>query len=104
MVVNVNTVLLKSPMDNYMMLIHQISKVGGDLLNPKLEYLGLSVFDKSVIPVWFTSKSILTINEMECPSWDTIKAVKDLDTLKAVRYTTPSLSYFTIAILTSLPN
>ena len=44
MVLNVNVVLLKYPMDNEIMLIHQISKVGGDFLNPKLEYFRLSKF------------------------------------------------------------
>lgn len=91
---NVNTVLIMSPMDKYMMLIHQISKVGGYLLNPTLEYFGFTGCDTSTSPVRFTPKPILTINEVECPSWATIKTVKEPDTLTVERDITPSLSYF----------
>ena len=54
----VNSLLIRSPMDEEMMLIHQISKVGGDLLNPTLEYFGLTGFGTSTTPVRFTAKSI----------------------------------------------
>ena len=98
----VNAVLIKSPMDDEMMLIHQISKVGGDLLNPTLEYFGLTGFGTSATPVRFTPKSILTINEVECPCWATINAVSDEDSLTAAQDATPSLSYYTSAI--SIPH
>ena len=94
----VNSLLIRSPMDEEMVLIHQISKVGGDLLNPALEYFGLTGFGTSSTPVRFTAKSILTINEVECPSWATIKAIKTPAALKAANTRTPSLSYFTNAI------
>ena len=96
----VNSLLIRSPMDEEMMLIHQISKVGGDLLNPTLEYFGLTGFGTSATPVRFTAKSILTINEVECPSWETIKDIKTPAALKAANTRTPSLSYFTNAIPT----
>ena len=94
----VNSLLIRSPMDEEMMLIHQISKVGGDLLNPTLDYFGLTGFGTSATPVRFSPKSILTINEVECPCWATIKAIKTPVALKAAKDATPSLSYFTNAI------
>ena len=40
----VNALLCRSPIGNDMTLIHQISKVGGDILNPCIKYFGLSGF------------------------------------------------------------
>ena len=57
----VNAILVKSPMEDEMTLIHQLSKVGGDLLYPKVEYFGLSGFGEKAIPIRFCPKSILMI-------------------------------------------
>ena len=61
---NVNAILIKYPMEDKMMIIHQISKVCGDLINPKVEYFGLLGFRNKATKVKFCPKSILTINEV----------------------------------------
>ena len=43
-------------MENEMTLIYQITKVGGSLLNPTVEYFGLVDFGESAVPVKFTPK------------------------------------------------
>ena len=68
-------ILCRSPKYNEMMLLHQISKAGGDLLNSRVEYFGLSGFGASAVPVKFCHKSILTVKEIETPSWATLKTV-----------------------------
>ena len=64
MALEVSSLLLKLPMKDEMMIICQITKVGRDLLNPNFEYCNLSGFGKLAIPVKFSPKSILTINEI----------------------------------------
>ena len=80
------------------MLLHQISKVGGDLLNPRVEYFGLSGVGKSAVPVKFCPKSILTINEIEAPSWATIKAVTTPVGLNVAKDAIPKVTFLTSAI------
>ena len=98
MALKVNTVLCRSPIGDDMMLIHQISRVGGDLLNPRIEFFGLSGFGESAIPVKFCPKSILTINEVEAPSWITINAVSTPAGLQGARDAIPVVMHFTSAI------
>ena len=98
MALKVNALLCRSPMDNEMMLIHQVSKVGGDLLNPRVEYFGLSGFGESAVPVKFCPKSILAINEIESPSWATLKAVTTPAGLEAAKDANPEPKIYTSAI------
>ena len=74
-VLNVNVFFMESPMRDDMMTIHQISKIGGDLLNPKVEYFGLSGFFPSTVPIRFCSRYILAISEVNAPSWATINSI-----------------------------
>ena len=98
MALKVNAILCRSPMDDDMMLIHQISKVGGDLFNPCIEYFGLSGFGESAVTVKFCTKSILKINEIEAPSWATIKAVTTSAGFSAARDAIPVVIFVISAI------
>ena len=94
----VNSLRCRSHMDNEMVLLHQISKVGGDLLNPRVEYFGLSGFVKSTVPVKFCPESILIINEIESPGLDTLKAVTKPVSLNGTRDANPEPEFYTSAI------
>ena len=96
---NIKAVLCKSPMDGGIIIIHQLSKVKGDLLNPKVEYFRLKGFGPSAIPIRFCPKSILTVSEVEAPSWTTINAIVDSDGLDAVHNSNPTIMDFANAIL-----
>ena len=94
---NVNAVLCKSPTNDEMMIIHQLSKIGGDLLNPKVEYFGLTGFGSNAVPIRFCPKSILTITEVETPSWTTINSITDTASFDAARDANPTIMHFTNA-------
>ena len=81
-----------------MMLLHQILKVGGDLLNPRVEYFGLSSFGASTVPVKFYPKSILAINEIESPSWATLKVITIPAGFNGARDAMPEIRFYTSAI------
>ena len=93
----VSTLLCRSLIGDDMMLIHHISRVGGDLLNPRIEYFGLSRFGKSAIPVK-NPESILAINEVEAPSWAVINAVTNPIGLQAAWDPNPVVTFLTSVV------
>ena len=56
-------------------LIHQLPKVCGDLLNPKVVNFGLSAFGEKAISIGVCPKLNIIINDVEVLSWATINAV-----------------------------
>ena len=87
-----------------MILIHQLSKVGGDLLNQSVEYFSISDFDLPYLSK-FNPKMILIISKVEVPSLATSNAVTISDGFNTTRYDNPSIAYFmnTTPVLPSLP-
>ena len=73
--VNTNAILMQSPVNDEMMLLHQVSTVGGDILNKIQEHFGLFGSSNAAIPMKFASKALLQSNEVECPSWATLSMV-----------------------------
>ena len=92
-----NSIMFKSTFGE-MTILHHNTKVGGDLLCPDAEYFGLFGQGKVAMPFKFKPTSILKVNEVDSPSWDTIQAIKTPDDLTAARDATPNLRHFTSAI------
>ena len=68
-----------------MMLLHQISTVGGDILNKVEEHFGLFGENNPAIPMKFTSKALLHANEVECPSWATLSMVTTVEGVNSAK-------------------
>ena len=94
---NLNAILFKSNF-NKMIFLHHNLKIGGGLLNPKVEHYGLFGNGAMAIPFKWKPASILKINKMDAPSWDTIKTSKSPEDLEATREAMPNLCHFTSAI------
>ena len=90
---NLNSIMFKSSFDE-MIILHHNQKVGGGLLNPKVEQFGLFGCDEIAIPFKYKPELILKINEIDSPSWETIKTVKNKEDLEAARDATPNLRQF----------
>ena len=73
--IDTTAILFQSPVNGEMMLLHQLNKVGGDIINKKTEYFGLFGDSNNAIPMKFNEESILHANEVECPSWATLSIV-----------------------------
>ena len=73
--ISTNAILMQSPVNGEMMLLHQVSTVGGDIINKNEEHFGLFGATSTAIPMKFTSKAILHCNEVECPFWATLRMV-----------------------------
>ena len=70
----INSIMFKSSLDE-IIILHHNQKVGGGLLNPKVEQFGLFGCNEIAIPFKYTPESILKINDIDSPSWETIKNV-----------------------------
>ena len=68
-----------------MMLLHQISKVGGDILNKNIEYFGLFGETNVAIATKFKDKAILHTNEVELPCWATLSIVTTEDGVESAK-------------------
>lgn len=98
---NLNAIMFKSNCHKTAILHHN-SKVGGGLLNPTINHFGLFGCGKIATPFKFKPTSILKINKIDAPSWDTIKSIKNKEDLQAARDATPNIHHFTSAIATPL--
>ena len=83
--ITTNAVLTQSPVNGEMMLLHQISTVGGDILNKTQEYFGLFGSGNAAIAMNFNPATLLHPNEVECPSWATLSKVTTENGVQAVR-------------------
>ena len=96
--ISTNAILMKSPVNDEMMLLHQLSTVGGDLLNRTQEHFGLFGADNAAIPMKFTSKALLHSNEVECPSWATLSLVTTIEGVHNAKDANASPVFTTSAI------
>ena len=71
-----DAMLVKSPVDDSLQVLHHSYKLGGDLLNKEEIYFSLFGGGTVAVPVVYKPKSILTIASIDCPGWTTIKAIK----------------------------
>ena len=83
--ITTNAVLTQSPVNGEMMLLHQISTVGGDILNKTQEYFGLFGSGNAAIAMNFNPATLLHPNEVECPSWATLSKVTTENGVQAAR-------------------
>ena len=67
----VNSIIFTSPLDD-MVILHNNSKVGGDILNKNIECFRLFGEGKYVIALKYKPSSTLKCNKVEIPSWNTI--------------------------------
>ena len=72
-----NYIMFKSAFDKMIVLHHNNTKIGGGLLTPSVEYFGLFGNGEVATPFIFKPTTILHVNEVECLSWKTIKAIKN---------------------------
>ena len=84
-----------------MIILHHNTQIGGGLLKPKVEQFGLFGGRKTVTPLKYKPTSMLTINEVESPAWDTIKAIQTSEDLEASRNANPTICHFpnTVSLL-----
>ena len=94
---NLNVIIFKSPLDD-MIILHHTNKIGGDILNKSTEYFGLFGEGKIIIPQRFKPESILKINEIEGPSWDTFKITKTVDNLEGAKDSNPAVMHYMNAV------
>ena len=93
-----NTSMFMSPLDD-MVILHNNTKVGGDIINENIECFGLFGKGKLAIPLKYKLVSILKSNEVEIPSWNTIKSVSNAEDLEAAKDASPTIKHFTSAIV-----
>ena len=80
-----NAIMIRSPIDNDMMIVHHVATIGGTIVNRNVEHFGLFGAGAQATPLKFKPKSILTINEVEVPSWDTLKKATTTEEVAAAR-------------------
>ena len=97
---NLNSIMFKNAFDE-MVILHHNTKIGGGLLNPKIEHFGIFGGGSTAHPFKYKPTSILTINEVESPAWDTIKTIASPEDLEAARDANPTIRHFPNAV--SLP-
>ena len=95
-----NYIMFKNSFDE-IIILHQNTKIRGGLLKPKVESFGLFGGGTTTTPLKYKPTSILTINEIEIPVWDTIKAIHIPEDLEASRDANPMTRHFPNAV--SLP-
>ena len=100
---NLNTIMFKNTFDE-MVILHHNKKIGGGLLNPKTEHFGLFGGGTTAHPFKYKPSSILTINEVECPAWGTIEAIKSPKDLEAACDANPTIRHFPNAVSLPLPS
>ena len=98
--VKLNSIMFQNTFDE-MIILHHNTKIGGGLLNPTVEHFGLFGGGTTAIPLKYKPMSILTINEVESPAWDTIKAIKTPEDIEAARDANPTIRHYPNAV--SLP-
>ena len=91
--VKLNSIMFMNTFDE-MVIVHHNTKIGGGLLNPTVEHFGLFGDGSTAIPLKYKPTSILMINEVESPAWDTINAIKDAADLQAARDENPTIRHF----------
>ena len=96
--VNTNAILMQSPVNDEMMLLHQVSTVGGDILNKIQEHFGLFGSSNTAIPMKFASKALLQSNEVECPSWATLSMVTTEEGVQQAKDANASPVFMTSAL------
>ena len=92
-----NAIMVMSPLDD-MIILHNNSKVGRDILNKNIECFSLFGEGKSTIALNNKPVSISKTNEVEIPSWNIIKTVTNADDLEVANDASPTIKHFTSAI------
>ena len=92
-----NAIMVMSPLDD-MIILHNNSKVGRDILNKNIECFSLFGEGKSTIALNNKPVSISKTNKVEIPSWNIIKTVTNADDLEVANDASPTIKHFTSAI------
>ena len=96
--IDTTAILLQSPVNGEMMLLHQLNKVGGTIINKTTEYFGLFGDSNNAIPMKFNETSILHANEVECPSWATLIIVTTEDEVELAKDANACPTFMTSAM------
>ena len=72
----VDTMIKYSSVTESIVTLHHTSKIGGDILNKEETLFSLLGHSTTAYPLVFKPTSLLTITEVTCPTWSTIKARK----------------------------
>ena len=81
-----------------MIVLHHNLTIGGGLLTPSVEHFDLFGNGEVATPFKFKPTSILQVNEVECHSWKTIKAIKTRAHIESSKYASPNIKHFTSAM------
>ena len=73
-----------APITNDIQVFHHMTKIGGVITNPTESLVALKGFSSSATPVQFDFELFSTSATIKCPSWDSIKAVKDTAEIAAL--------------------
>ena len=79
-----DTMITLSPVTEGIDVLHHTSKLGGDILDKKEVYFSLLGYSESALPVAYKPSSILTVTEVQCPTWTNLKGVTTEDALKTL--------------------
>ena len=93
-----NAVMIRSPIDDDIMIIHHVATIGGTIVNRNVEHFGLFGAGPKATPLKFKPEGILAINEAEVPCWDTLKKVTTTDEVAAARDVNGTATFLTSAM------
>ena len=93
-----NAVMIRSPIDNDMMIVHRVTTIGGTIVNRNVEHFVLFGDGYQAIPLKLKPEGILSINEAEVPYWDTLKKVTTTDEVAAARDVNGTAPFLTSAM------
>ena len=80
-----------APITNDIQVFHHMTKIGGVLSNPTESLVALKGFSSSASPVQFDFELFDSRASIDCPSWESLKAVKDAAEISALEAPTPAV-------------